>query len=181
PATAGGNAMTSADGPAEAGQRGVLKVHWMPLANAALRAGHAAFLAQCRAARAHSSYTAAAARPRPGASRERGWAVRAPDRLRAEAGEAAATAGTLTEQWAGLMDRLGALNPGAADSVDHAVWQVPERAGAVAAVTGWQATRLRVPVKQHGLAVGEDGRDPGPAGAAQVTGGGPVAGLEAGG
>ena len=82
--------MTAAGGPAEAGQRRVLKVHWMPLANAALRAGHAAFLAQCRAARAHGSYTVAAARPLPSTSRERGWAVQARERLLAEADEAAA-------------------------------------------------------------------------------------------
>lgn len=120
--------------------RGVLISHWMPLANAALRAGHAAFLAQRRAAEARTRYRQVVHVPLPESQRERGWAVKTRERMLGEARDAAANAANQVERWARLMDRLLVLSPGAADEVDYAVWDVPERANAVAAIREWEST-----------------------------------------
>jgi hypothetical protein len=100
----------------------VLVSAWLPLANEALAAGHAARVASKTAQRLAARFRHMDSRPLPEAARERRWAEQARERHRAEAEGASSDADQLMERFWRLMERLGGVSPHLADVVDAAIW-----------------------------------------------------------
>ncbi len=95
---------------------------WCPLANEALRVGHAARVRSVRADARRETLDKMLARPLPDQARLRRWAMINREDYRAETERIETSADALMEQWAALMDRLAVQQPDLFDAVVTTVW-----------------------------------------------------------